>query len=450
MARRDAGWRANARNSGSLAPISPPMTSNPPRGPIAAYRRYWFPELVVLLSIAVAATVLFSATNLDVAASRRFYRPEFADQWPVANQPVWRLFYLSTPWITGSLAAAGGALLVAGLVRRRSSRLRLYGLFVLLSVLVGPGLIVNGLLKDHWGRPRPRETVGLGGRMEYTPPLLPTGSHGKSFPCGHCSVGYLYAIGWWIWRRNHPRWAAVSLGTGLVLGTLLGVGRMAAGGHFLSDAVWAGLISFSAAHVLYYYGLRVPAREDSYSLAHVPVKRRPHLSAVAIAAIVVLAAAVIGGGVLASWRYADLTARVPFRSLPKAPQSVEVVADTLDVEIHLIREPATEIECTGDVHGFGLPTDDIRAGWTFEDRPFPTLCYRVTEKGWYIYIDAVARIRLPWRTLRTVIVRTQHGNISVIDETGGAFAEGPHPTFDLHSADGRVNGPQGAAITNQR
>ena len=426
------------------------MTPNPPRGPIAAYRRYWLPELVVLLSIAIAATVLFSATNLDVTASRRFYHPELADHWSVANQPVWRLFYLSTPWITGSLAAAGGALLFAGLVRRRLSRLRLYGLFVLLSVLVGPGLIINGLLKDHWGRPRPREIVELGGQMPYTPPLLPTGSHGKSFPCGHCSVGYLYAIGWWIWRRNRPRWAAASLGTGLVLGTLLGVGRMAAGGHFLSDAVWAGLISFSAAHVLYYYGLRVPAREDSYSPAPVPVQRRRHPGALTVAAAVVLVAAVIGGGVLASWRYADLTARVPFRSLPKTPQIVEVVADTLDVEIHLIREPATEIECTGDVHGFGLPTDDIRAGWTFEDRPIPTLCYRVAEKGWYLYIDAVARIRLPWRTLRTVIVRTQHGNISVIDETGGAFAEGPHPTFDLHSADGRANGPQGAAVTNQR
>jgi hypothetical protein len=225
---------------------------------------------------------------------------------------------------------------------------------------------------------------------------------------------------------------------------------MAAGGHFLSDTVWAGLISFSAAHVLYYYGLRVPAREDSYSLAHVPVKRHPHLSAVAITALVVLAAAFIGGAVLASWRYADLTARIPLRSFPQAPERVEVVADTLDVEIHLIKEPVTEIECAGDVHGFGLPTDDIQAGWTFENRPIPTLRYRVAERGWYIYIDAVARIRLPWRTLRTVIVRTQHGNISVIDETGGAFAVGPHPTFDLHSADGRTNGPQGATITNQR
>lgn len=426
------------------------MTPNRPCGPIAAYRRYWLPELAVLLAMAIVAAILFSGTDLDVAASRRFYHPELADHWPVASQPVWHWFYLSTPWITSSLAAAAGALLVASFVRTRLSRLRLHGLFILLSVIVGPGLIINALLKDHWGRPRPREIVEFGGRMQYAAPLLPSSAHGKSFPCGHCSVGYLYAVGWWIWRRNRPRWAVASLGVGLGMGSLLGVGRMAAGGHFLSDAVWAGLIAFGVAHVLYYYGLRVPAHEDSRPLAHVPVRRRPPLSAAMIAVVVVFAAALIGAGVLVSWRYADLTARVALRSLPQEPESFEVVADTLDVEIHLIKEPTTDVEWAGDVHGFGSPTDDIQAGWTFESRPVPTLRYRVAEKGWYLYLDAVARIRLPWRNLRTVVVRTQHGNINVIDETGGAFAEGPHPKFDLHSADGRMNGPQEALTTDQR
>lgn len=31
----------------------------------------------------------------------------------------------------------------------------------------------------------------------------------------------------------------------------------------------------------------------------------------------------------------------------------------------------------------------------FEDRPVPALVYRVTEDGWFLYIDGVARIRLP-------------------------------------------------------
>jgi hypothetical protein len=159
-------------------------------------------------------------------------------------------------------------------------------------------------------------------------------------------------------------------------------------------------------------------------------------------------AAIIGGGVLVSWRYADLAARVDLHDYSPAPQVVEVVADTLDVEIHLTKEPAARIDCAGDVHGLGLPTDVIRARWTFEHGPVPRLRYRVAERGWFLYIDAVVRIRLPWRDLRAVDVRTRHGNITVIDETGGAYARSPHPTFDLHTADGRVTVPPAAAMAN--
>ncbi|UCD46769.1 MAG: hypothetical protein JSV28_08780 [Deltaproteobacteria bacterium] len=42
-----------------------------PGGPIAAYRRFWAPELIALGALALASTVLFSVTDLDIAAARR-------------------------------------------------------------------------------------------------------------------------------------------------------------------------------------------------------------------------------------------------------------------------------------------------------------------------------------------------------------------------------------------
>ncbi len=200
-------------------------------------------ELTVLAILTVVGTALFWVTNLDLAAARHFHQPASSDPWPLAGQAICQVFYRSAPWITGSLAVCASALLVAGLVRRGSRRMRLYGLFILLSVILGPGLLVNGLFKDHWGRPRPRQVQELGGAYPYVPPLLRAATPGKSFPCGHCSVGFLYALGWWIWRRQHSRLARASLAAGLGLGSLLGLGRMAAGGHFLSDVMWAGLIS---------------------------------------------------------------------------------------------------------------------------------------------------------------------------------------------------------------
>ncbi len=414
---------------------------NSTAGPITAYRRYWLPELAVLAAVAIVSTVLFAVTDLDITAARWFYHPDLANPWPVADRPVWSLFYRSAPWVTGSLAVAGVGLLVIGVLREKSRRFRMYGIFILLSVIFGPGLLVNKVLKDHWGHPRPRQLVEFGERLHYSPPPLPAGAHGKSFPCGHCSVGYLYGLGWWLWRRRRPRRAVLSLAVGLILGTLLGFGRMAAGAHFLSDAVWSALIAYGVAHVLYYYALRIPAREDSLSALYPRLERSPRLKAAAIAAAVIAGVGIIGGGILATPHYADLAAGVRLADLPAAPERVEVIADTLDVEVIMVAGPPAEIECTGSVHGFGLPYNDIRWAWEFEERPAPTLRYRVTEQGWFTDIDGVARIRIPVRDLRVISVRVGHGDIIVFDETGGLFAARHVPALDLHTAEGRVQQP---------
>jgi membrane-associated PAP2 superfamily phosphatase len=407
-------------------------------GPISAYRRYWLPELAVLVGLAAAVTALFWSTDLDIEAARWFHHPQAADPWPVASQPLWHLFYRSAPWVTGSLAVAGAALLIAGMVRGKSRRFRLLGIFLLLSVAVGPGLIINAIFKDHWGRPRPRQIVEFGGRLEYVPPLLPARTHGKSFPCGHCSVGYLYAAGWWVWRRKYPALAAGSLAAGTVLGTLLGFGRMAAGGHFLSDVAWSGLIASGTAHALYYYVLRIPAREDSREVLYPRIERSPRWRAAALAGAVLFCAGIIGGGLLASPHHKDLSARVRLADYPASPETVEVIADALDVEITLAAERGGEIECAGHVHGFGLPTSRIQAAWEFAERPVPTLRYRVESIGWFTDIDGAARLRLPAGSLRRVVVRVKRGDIAVVDESGGAAGPDRLPALDLHTVDGRA------------
>jgi len=112
------------------------------------------------------------------------------------------------------------------------------------------------VFKDHWDRPRPRDVVEFGGTLHYTPAPW-RGEGGSSFPCGHCSVGFLYASGWWVWKSRRPRWARASLALGLALGAALGLGRMAAGAHFLSDVIWSALLALGLAHVLYFHVLRL-------------------------------------------------------------------------------------------------------------------------------------------------------------------------------------------------
>ena len=411
---------------------------SPPSGPISAYRRYWFPELMALILLAVGTIILFTSTNLDISSLHPFYQRSSSDPWSRGNEPLWSLLYRSAPWVTGSLAVAGTVLVVIGLLREGSKNVRVYGFFILLCVAIGPGLIVNVALKDHWGRPRPRQIIEFGGKFAYVQPLVPAEARGKSFPCGHCSVGYLYAVGWWVWRRRHPRWALLSLIAGLTLGTLLGLGRMATGAHFLSDAVWSALIALSVAHILYYYVLRIPAREDSRATLYPLLEQRPRLKVAVIAGMVLFGAGIIGGGMLANPSDRDLNVRIRLDDLPARPLMVEIYADTLDIYLRLISGPADDIECAGSVHGFGLPTNTITADWQFVEQPRPTLQYRVLQKGLFTDIDGTAHLLIPVRKLERIMVRVKRGDISVVNAIGGDIAEDHLPQLDLATGDGRV------------
>ena len=152
--------------------------------------------------------------------------------------------------------------MVGSTVLRRWYRLRLYAAYVLLVFLVGPGLLVNSLFKDNWGRPRPVQVVQLGGHEAYVPPgYVVAKGHGRSFPSGHSSIGFAFVAFWFLWRKRKPQWARLALVASLLLGCAIGLTRMAAGGHFLSDVMWSGWVVLFAAWVLYYPVMRIPERE---------------------------------------------------------------------------------------------------------------------------------------------------------------------------------------------
>src|SRR2546422_1131069 len=208
----------------------------------------WRMDMIVFAAVGATITAVFANGSLDLAAARVFYSAQPQDHWPFARDMPWSLLYKMAPWITASLVMAGIAVLSVGFARRRE-QWRRDATFILFSLVLGPGLLVNGVFKDHWNRPRPRDVIELGGHWHYAPAPL-RGEGGKSFPCGHCSVGFLYGVGWWIWRRQRPKLAASALASGLALGTALGIGRIAAGGHFLSDVVWSAFIALGLAHFL--------------------------------------------------------------------------------------------------------------------------------------------------------------------------------------------------------
>jgi lipid A 4'-phosphatase len=389
-------------------------------------RGAWRLEAASLLVMSIVAALLFGFTRLDIAAARWFYSPDAADHWPLGREFPWRELYRAAPWITASLVIGAFALLAFGHTSARR-RWRAYAVFLLLDVVLSAGLLGNALLKDHWEHPRPRDLVEFGGPLHYVPPPLIGHEGGASFPCGHCTVGFLYGAGWWIWKRRRPARAAASLGAGLALGSLLGVGRMAAGAHFLSDIVWSALLAFGVSHLLYHHVLRIGGGATD---AGEPVRATSVVATLGGAAVLVVLFAAPHGTLL--------TARVPLASLHPAPRLLEVVADRADVSIVLIDGPAAELAIDGELHGFGLPWSRLGTRLEFVSEPPARLRYRIEARGWLTDVDGAATLRVPAAAFERVIVRVGRGNIRVADRTRARGASAGAVALELHADRGRI------------
>jgi membrane-associated PAP2 superfamily phosphatase len=126
------------------------------------------------------------------------------------------------------------------------------GWFVALSLALGPGLIVNGLLKPSWGRPRPAHIVEFGGTVQYAPVWSPGVAPGAmSFPSGHASMGFFLIVPAFLLYRKHRLLAVLFFALGLCLGSTVGLARMIQGRHFPSDVLWSAACVYYSALFLY-------------------------------------------------------------------------------------------------------------------------------------------------------------------------------------------------------
>lgn len=424
-----------------------------------AERPAWRGEALGLAALALGITLLFWSGSVDIAVARWFYLPEGADHWPLARKFPWTLLYRAATWLTAGLIVAGLAALALS-VARAYRHWRRAALLVLLAVAIGPGLLGNAIFKDHWQHPRPRELIELGGSSHYVPSPLIGSEGGASFPCGHCTVGFLYGCGWWIWRRRRPALAATSLAVGLSVGMLLGVGRLAAGAHFLSDIIWSALLAFGVVEGLDYGVLRqwgrASARDAPASGGQTP--RAPHAphKARAPRAQGALAIAAVAGGVavllalFVTPHGVAISERVPLGMLTagSAPRSLDVEADVADVDIELLDAPAAELAIDGELHGFGLPGSRLGAHLERQPRP-PTLHYRIEERGWLTDVDGSVTLRVPAAAFARVRVAVLRGNIRVRDLTATEVVRSQRLQLELHTDHGRIESPAGAR-TGQR
>jgi lipid A 4'-phosphatase len=189
---------------------------------------------------AVAFLIFLLVPGLDLAVGRLFY---IGDRQFVGREllliPAIRLafniFFYSICALTliGLVMAARNAEAWLGLTFSR-------WMFLALCLITGPLVIANIGLKDHWGRARPRDVVEFSGAKAFSAPFPPSGQcdYNCSFVSGEASSIFIVLFAAALLFKSRSRNLVAA---GIVLGSLAGLVRMAQGGHFLSDVVFAGV-----------------------------------------------------------------------------------------------------------------------------------------------------------------------------------------------------------------
>jgi lipid A 4'-phosphatase len=129
--------------------------------------------------------------------------------------------------------------------------------FLIVTMIVGPGLVVNLGLKDHAHRPRPTQTQDYGGPYEFRPWYRFDGGCKKncSFVSGEASEGF-----WMVAPASlaPPPIRPFAIAGAIIFGAGASLLRVAAGGHYLSDVILAALITLIIIQIA--YRLTFPAK----------------------------------------------------------------------------------------------------------------------------------------------------------------------------------------------
>ena len=195
--------------------------------------------IALALALVVVGLVFGLWPQIDLAASRFVH--DHGGFWG-ANRyagvardglrlaPFWLLCGLAALWAARRFGWSGPAPSTRAMI------------FLVASLTLGSGLIVNLGLKDHSHRPRPVHVVEFGGDQAFRPWWRFDGACVKNcaFASGEAASGF------WMLAPAllaPPPLRAAAVAAALAFGVTTSLLRVAFGGHFLSDVLFGGLIS---------------------------------------------------------------------------------------------------------------------------------------------------------------------------------------------------------------
>jgi lipid A 4'-phosphatase len=193
--------------------------------------------------------VFYSMPQWDLVAASWFFDPETcAATQRAAGMYCAGFTFQLYPLVSGIRellhpvpAILGGILIVILLIelrggmRWRNPGIRMKGVLIA-ALLLGPGLLVNGILKEFWGRPRPWMTEDFGGWLPFVEAGVNTDycARNCSFVSGEAAAaGWLMCLSLLLLVKNRIV-AGIAVAA---ISVVMALFRVAFGAHYLSDAV---------------------------------------------------------------------------------------------------------------------------------------------------------------------------------------------------------------------
>ncbi len=210
-------------------------------------RRRW---TLILLGATVAAVAIFLAfPRLDIALSRLTLRAD--GHFLLFYERSTYLLHLALQYVVPAVVAV---FVIAAIAWRLGRPIRgitaWQALYVILAFAIGPGLLVNVVLKDNSHRPRPANVEEFGGPDAYAPPFDFSGAceSNCSFVAGDPAMGFGFLA---IALLLPPAYRSRGALAAIVLGAAIGLMRILWGAHFFSDVVFSGIVTCAAALILH-------------------------------------------------------------------------------------------------------------------------------------------------------------------------------------------------------
>jgi lipid A 4'-phosphatase len=208
--------------------------------------------LVIALAIGVCVGVVFAVwPRLDIAISRLFFNEQYR-VFPVQYSLVSRHLRDAFTYIIALLVAPAFVALAFKLILPRRHMLisARAALFLIATLALGPGLVVNAIFKDHWHRPRPPEITEFYGPEKFMPWWDPRGACDRncSFVAGEGAGGF-----WTLAPAAlaPPAWRVAAYAAALLFGAAAGAQRLTGGAHFFSDVIFSGVFTFIVIWLVY-------------------------------------------------------------------------------------------------------------------------------------------------------------------------------------------------------